>query len=172
MAHSLRLLFAALALMLTLPMTLLTVGCSHGDDDDATDDDDSTGAALMGAVTRSVDLVAGQNGVGVLYVTVFDLAPGDKGPVSVFSETTVAGADFSDPGASVTYFAEGLPPRTESYFIVAFLDDDRSGAAGGPTAGDLRSDLYALVVDSTAPITQDMVLTSSGAPPGPPPRQR
>ncbi len=40
MARSRRLLFVALALMLALPMTLLTVGCSHIDDDDATTDDD------------------------------------------------------------------------------------------------------------------------------------
>jgi hypothetical protein len=76
-------------------------------------------------------------------------------------------ADLSSPGASVLYGLVAPIPRAEPYFIFTFLDDDGSGAKGGPSEGDLRSAFYEVLVESEEPIIVDLILTASGPLGGP-----
>jgi hypothetical protein len=112
---------------------------------------------LSGTVTRSIDPVSGQDGIGDLYVTVFDETPGSSG-VSIVSEAAIFGADFSAAGATVVYEISALPPRPEPYFMVAFLDDDESSPVGGPDVNDLRSMFYSVTIESSKPVVQDLDL--------------
>ena len=140
------------------------------DDDDATgDDDDSAGvgnAGLEGNITRSVSPVSGQDGIGDLYITIFTGAP-KAGPPTIIAALTVAGADLSDEGASIPFQATGLAASPDPYYVEVFLDDDSTGAMGGASEGDLRSDPYSVTIDQEAIYSQDMVLSLQGSPPPP-----
>jgi len=133
---------------------------SAGDDDD---DDSSFVGGLSGTVTRSIDPVEGQDGIGDLYVTVFDEPPGSSG-VSIVGQFVLIGADFSAAGATVTYELPALAVRKDPYFMEAFLDDDESSPVGGPDVNDLLSDLYSVVVESTDLVVQDLDLGYEGTP--------
>jgi hypothetical protein len=131
---------------------------SSGDDDDASDDDDSVFVVgLSGTVTRSIDPVSGQDGIGDLYVIVFEDHPSSS-EASIVGEAVVSGADFSGAGATVIYELPAVPPRPEPYFMVAILDDDESGMLDGPDVNDLRSDLYSVTIESSKPVVQDLDL--------------
>ena len=60
------------------------------------------------------------------------------------------------------------PTRPEPYLLVVFLDDDGSGAQGGPTAGDLRSGLRTFTATGE-PVEVDFQLSEQGAPGAPNP---
>jgi hypothetical protein len=46
-------------------------------------------------------------------------------------------ADFSGEGVELAYQMDQIPVREAPYFIIVFLDDDRSGTTTGPSSGDL-----------------------------------
>jgi len=133
--------------------------------DDSDGDDDDNGSSfvvgLSGTVTRSTEPAEGQDGIGDLYVTVFDEPPSSSG-VSIVAQFSLSGADFSAAGATVTYEMPALAVRKDPYFMEAFLDDDESGPPGGPDVNDLLSDLYSVVVESTDLVVQDLDLGSEG----------
>jgi hypothetical protein len=115
------------------------------DDDDSSpppDDDDSTGAGtapVTGNVTRSAEIQV--DGVGDIYVAVFETNPMDQGnpPVPVASAFLPA-ADMIAADASIAYQVD-VVPKAEPYYIFAFFDDNgtASPATPGPDNGDLMT---------------------------------
>lgn len=108
-----------------------------GDDDTTSpgDDDDSAagGATLRGTITRTAALEEGQDGVGTLYLSIFDNDPTVPGgqPNSV-GRTNFPDTDLTDPAAAVAYEIPGLSPRPEPYYAMAFFDDDGNADPMGP----------------------------------------
>ena len=101
------------------------------DDDDTTvpDDDDTTPppasfATLRGTITTSVAPSSSGDGVGTLFVVVYEEQPftGPSGDPVRWHEAT--GADFSGSGASYAYEVTDIPPRSQPYVVIAFLDDN------------------------------------------------
>ncbi len=164
-----------LLLLLALTTGLVISGCgqspdddddSAGDDDDATDDDDSAGddddvdsANLSGNVTRTVDIVTDQDGIGDLYVLVLDENPMSNPSQLPVAQMMYPGSDFSDPAASVAYSITSIPPRPEGYFIVAIFDDDVTGPV--PNSNDLLNVPGSFTMDGAGDYTEDLALTMS-----------
>jgi hypothetical protein len=70
-----------------------------------------------------------------LAVWVFEVDPQvSPGPQSFAVEID---ADFSADGVEVAYSISGIPAREEDYYVMGIFDDDESGWAIGPGAGDL-----------------------------------
>ena len=140
-----------------------------GDDDDATgDDDDGPGddGMLQILVERSAEIVPGEDGIGDLFVTVFATPPSQSESADIAAVSSFEMADLSSPATVVTVPTPMPPTRPEPYAVVVFLDDDGSGAPGGPTAGDLRSVLTTFIATGD-PIEIEMELSEQG-PPGAP----
>ncbi len=124
---------------------------------------------LRGAVTRSTEPRAG--GVGSVYVAVFEDDPVlRRDTARRVSEIVIDSADFSSPGARYTYEISDIPPRSEPYYIIAFLDDNATvdmstPALAGPDRGDLISleglSAPTVVIPSATPVTVDLDLNFS-----------
>ncbi len=103
----------------------------------------TNGASITGHVTRSAQ--PSGDAKGNLYVALFDQDPiSHKDTAKAVGNALIAAADLAAAGASVTYSIEGVPPRPEDYYAIAFLDDngnvDQSNpGAAGPDKGDLVS---------------------------------
>lgn len=126
----------------------------------------ASSASLVGVVTRTAEPRAG--GVGHLYVAVFDRDPVlDRDSARVVGNARVDDADMREPGAAVPYRVDGLPPRSEPYFVIAFLDDNANvdPSAPGPDRGDLVSlnGLSAPSVTAAGPgdVALDIVLNTN-----------
>lgn len=130
-----------------------------GDDDVGPDDDDSAGgpsATLRGTITRSASLSG--DGIGTIYLTVSDPDLGG-GPQSIAAEGEVVGADLSGDSASVAFEVRSIPPKATPYTLELFLDDDGSGAGGGPSTGDLTVAVFPTFTAATVDVfTLDVVL--------------
>jgi len=135
------------------------------DDDSAADDDDDDSAAtdanISGMVTRSGDFVKGQDGIGTVVVTVLAQDPKAGPPGMPVAFTSVPDADLSASGASVSYSLEGLTPRVEPYYVVAFIDDDASGAMGGPNENDLVAQPVELTATTGGTYSVDLDLAGT-----------
>ena len=126
----------------------------------------ASSASLVGVVTRTAEPRAG--GVGHLYVAVFDRDPVlDRDSARVVGNARVDDADMRDPGAAIPYRVDELPPRSEPYFVIAFLDDNANvdPSAPGPDRGDLVSlnGLSAPSVTAAGPedVALDIVLNTT-----------
>ena len=113
-------------------------GWTDADADTDADTDVPTNATLSGDVFRSVP--AAEDGVGDLYVAVFDADPvWASDTAQVVGRQLITGADLSADGAAIAYRIEDIPPRGSAYYVLGFLDDngnvDPSGPA--PDKGDL-----------------------------------
>lgn len=110
------------------------------------------GATLKGVISRSAppDTATGGDAKGNIYIGLFDQSPimgfGMPNPnAMVVARVIVPNADLSAQGATINYTLEGVPPRNEPYYIVAFLDDNNSVNAADPsTAAPDKGDLVAL----------------------------
>lgn len=110
------------------------------------------GATLKGVISRSAppDNSIGGDAKGNIYIGLFDQSPimgfGMPNPnAMVVARVIVPNADLSAQGATINYTLEGVPPRNEPYYIVAFLDDNNSVNAADPsTAAPDKGDLVAL----------------------------
>jgi len=146
-----------------------------GDDDDSggDDDDSSTGgtASITGHITRSIDFVEGQDGIGDIYLTLISELPvGDGGKPVVAVATTLPGVDMSNTGASICFTLPSIiVPRPDPYFLTVWLDDDLSGpGSGGADTNDLTALPMGVMVSSGGIVTQDVLLDQVGANPPPP----
>lgn len=96
-------------------------------------------AVLTGAVSRTAEPMA--DGVGGLYIAVFDRDPvSDPDNAMAVGMVVVEDVDMTDPSTTVDYTVMGIPPRTDPYFVTAFLDDNDNAtmsADAGPDRGDL-----------------------------------
>ena len=62
--------------------------------------------------------------------------------------------DLSAAGASVAYAIDGIPPRAEDYYVIAFLDDNGNVDTSDPSsAGPDRGDLVSLNGVSTPKVS-------------------
>ena len=105
----------------------------------------STGA-IAGNVSRSASAVPEADGVGPLYVAVFDQDPvTNRATATVVARVLVEGADLSSATATIPYAVEGIPPRAEAYYVTAFFDDDMNAGSDPATAGPDRGDLVSLM---------------------------
>ena len=119
-----------------------------GDDDDATGDDDDSAsgtggtATLTGTVTRSVDVE--HDGVGDLYVAVFDGNPVDLlNTPNMLGYQQIPATDLNPAGVAISYSISGLVPGAVSPFHVIAFFDDNGNASGVEPAPD-QSDLVSL----------------------------
>jgi hypothetical protein len=115
-----------------------------GDPGDVASSDSActTCAKLTGNVLRKALTKPQNGGKGDVYVAVFDHDPvTDRASAKVVGQTIVHDADMTADTAAVPYAVEAIPPRSEPYFVIAFLDDNHSAkaAAPGPDKGDLVS---------------------------------
>jgi len=94
-------------------------------------------ATLSGYVERAVDLAPGNDGIGTLYVGIYDVCAPDRLPP--LNGAFILSADLSSPSARVPYSVAGLPRAKLQ--LTLFLDDDGTSFNGdgnnAPTSGDL-----------------------------------
>lgn len=103
------------------------------------------GAVLTGVVSRSGDPASDGDGIGDLYIAVLDGNPlagfgGGGATPNAVGVQLIENADLSLTATQIEYRIEGIPPRSEAYYISAFLDDDDNaepGAGAQPDRGDL-----------------------------------
>lgn len=122
--------------------------------------------SIEGFVTRSAMPAAG--GRGHLYVAVFSADPvTDREGAMNVGNTRIDDVDMSSPSARIPYAVLGIPPRSETYYVTAFLDDNGTVDASDPaSAGPDRGDLVALdgfgsvsvTVSDETPVTLDLDL--------------
>ena len=110
-----------------------------GDTAEPLDTQDDTGgeqelASLGGLISRTAPLTG--DGLGELVVMVFEGNPMDDTSTPPVAWTSME-ADFSGEGVELAYQMDQIPVREAPYFIIVFLDDDRSGTTAGPSSGDL-----------------------------------
>ncbi len=100
-------------------------------------------ARLTGSITRSA--APSGDAAGHIYVALFDQDPiAHKDTAKVIGNALVMNANLAAAGAKVDYVVEGVTPRADDYFLIAFLDDNANvdqsmPAAAGPDKGDLVS---------------------------------
>jgi hypothetical protein len=128
------------------------------------------GATLVGSVSRSttdtVPVDPPPDGLGDLYLSVFETNPASGPPGPAVASQAIPGVDLSAPTLSVPFRLEGIPPRTEPYYVTAFLDD--TGPADPshpcPNAGDSVATegfgVPTVVIDTEAEHTLDLDLDS------------
>ncbi len=103
----------------------------------------SSNARLVGTLTRSA--APQGDAVGNVYVALFDRDPvANMMTAQLVANALVQNANLAAPGASAAYVLEGVPPRAEKYYLIAFLDDNgnvdmSNPGAAGPDRGDLVS---------------------------------
>lgn len=109
--------------------------------------------SITGVVTRSAMPAAG--GRGHLYVAVFTSDPvTDRDGAMNVANTRIDDVDMSAAAARVPYTVLGIPPRSEPYYVTAFLDDNGTVDASDPaSAGPDRGDLVALDGFSSVSVT-------------------
>jgi len=124
------------------------------------------GATLTGLVKRVATTQPNAGGKGNVYVAVFDSDPVvNRQNARSVGNALVADADMSSATASVRYTITNLPPRSQHYFVIAFLDDNKNAPAGAPAPdrGDLVSmDGFSapkVTLSSSTSVTLDLNLT-------------
>jgi hypothetical protein len=131
-----------------------------------TDAPSAGGGSMTGVVTRSAMPAAG--GRGDLYIALFTTDPvTDRMGARRVADARIENVDMSAAGARIPYTVSGIPPRSEPYFVTAFLDDNDTVDPTDPSrAGPDRGDLVALMgfsslrvtVSGTGTVTQDIDL--------------
>jgi hypothetical protein len=124
------------------------------------------GATLTGLVKRVATTQPSAGGKGNVYVAVFDNDPVvNRQNARSVGNALVADADMSSATASVRYTITNLPPRSQQYFVIAFLDDNKNAPANAPAPdrGDLVSmDGFSapkVTLSSATSVTLDLNLT-------------
>jgi hypothetical protein len=110
--------------------------------DSAVDSPCTTCAKLTGKVLRKPLTKPQNGGKGDVYVAVFDHDPvTDRASAKVVGQTIVHDTDMTADTAAVPYTIDGIPARSDPYFVIAFLDDNHTAkaTAPGPDKGDLVS---------------------------------
>jgi hypothetical protein len=126
------------------------------------------GASLRGAISRSTTPMGDAR--GNVYVALFDRDPVvDMATAQVVARALLENADLAAAGATVPYQLDGITPRGDAYFLVAFLDDNGNVDAANPDdAGPDRGDLVSLdglaaprvMVPAAGEVAHDIVLNS------------
>lgn len=96
---------------------------------------------LRGTIRRGPDLV--EDGRGELFVAVFEDYPQSE-PIGA---AMLGFVDLSAPDAELEYVIEGLDVPAAGLTVFALLDDDGTGTRGGPSDGDLLSEVFDLVLE-------------------------
>jgi hypothetical protein len=119
---------------------------SEDPDSDSSDSDPSAGSSsggsetsgsglgtIRGAVIRSAEPAAGNDGIGDIYVGL--LAECAQDAATVGDAAVIMDADLSAPGATVMYEITSVPDGT--FYVVAFMDDNGNAVDGNPDMGDI-----------------------------------
>ena len=137
---------------------------SGGPDERLPGDSDPV-ARLLGTVTRSAEIQ--EDGVGDLYVALFDANPVDlqaTEPPLLVSQLRITALDLNEDEVSTGYVLEAIPPREEPYFVITFFDDNGTinEEEPGPDKGDLVSldglSAVEVILDSPGNFERDLVL--------------
>ncbi len=109
-----------------------------------TDAGNATGttATLTGKVKRVGTTSPSAGGKGPIYVAVFDSDPvTNRQNARSVGNVLINDADMTSATAAVDYTITNLPPRSQQYFVIAFLDDNKTAttATPAPDRGDLVS---------------------------------
>ena len=123
-----------------------TVDAAPGSPDAAPGSPDAGSAStarLTGSITRSAAPTG--DAVGNVYVALFDQDPiAHKDTAQVVGNALLMNVNLAAAGAKIDYAVENVAPRAETYYLIAFLDDNANvdptmPAAAGPDKGDLVS---------------------------------
>ena len=115
----------------------LILGC--GDDNEASV---ATTAQLNGQVVMSTMLEDGSSPIGTLYIALFEEDPASDlaNPPTEISGLTLPGIDFSDPDTMISFALEGIPMRSEPYYLTGLLDmNNNAQETSLPDKGDVIS---------------------------------
>lgn len=99
-------------------------------------------ATLTGKVKRVATTNPSAGGKGPIYVAVFDADPvTNRQNAHAVGNALIQDADMTSATAAVDYTITNLPPRSQQYFVIAFLDDNKTAttATPAPDRGDLVS---------------------------------
>jgi hypothetical protein len=99
-------------------------------------------ATLTGKVKRVATTNPSAGGKGPIYVAVFDADPvTNRQNARSVGNALIADADMTSATAAVPYTITNLPPRSQQYFVIAFLDDNKTATTANPAPdrGDLVS---------------------------------
>lgn len=88
---------------------------------------------VRGAVIRSAEPAAGNDGIGDIYVGM--LAECAQDAAEVGDAAVVMDADLSAPGSTAMYEITNVPDGT--FYVVAFMDDNDNSVDGNPDMGDI-----------------------------------
>lgn len=135
-------------------------------DSQVIDDTAVTEPSIAGVFTRSVE----GDSTGTIYVIVLDASPENNPSAHPVLETNFTGVDLSAPGANYPYQIKGLVPRTDAYYVAAYLDgDENSTGVGPPGAGDLIATCAGVtcsaVLDQSIEVTLNLNFSIVAGPP-------
>lgn len=141
--------------------------------EDVGDEDVSQPSAgvLVGVVKRQASASPEEDGVGNLYIAMFDKDPiSNRESAQLVGFQLIEDADLADASNEVAYRIEGITPRADEYYVTAFLDDDGTADTSNPEqAGPDGGDLVAVdsffppsspkvTVDAATEVSFDVVL--------------
>ena len=155
-----------------------TSGDDDDDDDDSADDDDDDDdtsggtATLSGRITTSVSPVAGNDGIGTLWVVIFSSQPFSENPSQVIGlPASTPLADFSAAGASYGYEITDIHPQAGPMSVLVLLDDSDplnfTPGSPNPDPDDLLEvvtlpTLPEIVIDTATSYTRDFSFNLAG----------
>jgi len=84
---------------------------------------------LEGTVSRTAAIASKQDGIGDLYVGVFDKNPITDQSAKPIGNQLIKAANLAAPGAQVPYAIGSLPSTGGTVFVIAFLDDDGNASS-------------------------------------------
>lgn len=123
-------------------------------------------ATLTGMVKRVATTNPSAGGKGPIYVAVFDSDPvTNRQNARSVGNALINDADMTSATAAVPYTITNLPPRSQQYFVIAFLDDNKTATTANPAPdrGDLVSmDGFSapkVTLASATSVTLDLNLT-------------
>lgn len=99
-------------------------------------------ATLTGKVKRVATTNPSAGGKGPIYVAVFDADPvTNRQNAHAVGNALIQDTDMTSATAAVDYTITNLPPRSQPYFVIAFLDDNKTATTANPAPdrGDLVS---------------------------------
>jgi hypothetical protein len=124
-----------------------------------------TGGVLQGMVSRTAAVPGGQDGVGDLYVGVFDKNPLTDQSAQPIGNQLIKDVNLAAASAKVAYKVTGLPTTGAQVFVVAFFDDDGNASTDQqPHKPDLVTldglGPVKVTLDTNGPTTKDLVLNA------------
>jgi hypothetical protein len=112
-------------------------------------------ATVRGHLRLDIDLPG--DGVGDVNIFISETQPIPGIPPSAGQTLVIEDVELLQRGASLAFVLDDVAENEAPLFITSYLDDDGSGAQGGPTPGDAISLMSNVIIDGPGEFTFDIV---------------